>query len=68
MAAVKVSVDNGRCEAHGMCEAAAPGFFTLDDDGYSSIGIDKPVPSGEEETVRIGAQSCPVAAFTIRDD
>ena len=51
-----------------MCEAAAPGFFTLDDDGYSSIGIDKPVPSGEEETVRIGAQSCPVAAFTIRDD
>jgi ferredoxin len=65
---MKVSVDSSRCEAHGMCEAAEPEFFTLDDEGYSSIGTDKPVPAGEEDRVRMGAESCPVGALTVSDD
>jgi ferredoxin len=65
---MKVSVDNKRCEAHGMCEATAPEFFTLDDEGYSSIGTDKPVPQGQEDSVRRGVDSCPVAALTASDD
>lgn len=65
---MKVSVDPARCEAHGMCEAAAPEFLTLDDGGYSSIGRDKPVPPGHEDRVRIGVESCPVAALSVNDD
>jgi ferredoxin len=64
---MKVSIDNTRCEAHGMCEATVPEFFTLDDDGYSSIGTDKPVPPGQEDRVRMGVDSCPVAALTATD-
>jgi ferredoxin len=51
-----------------MCEAAEPEFFTLDDEGYSSIGIDKAVPAGQEERVRVGVESCPVAALSISDE
>jgi len=51
-----------------MCEATAPEFFTLDDEGYSSIGKDKPVPPGQEDRVRVGVESCPVAALSINDD
>jgi len=65
---VKVSVDPSRCEAHGMCEATASEFFTLDDEGYSSIGKDKLVPAGHEDRVRMGVESCPVAALSISDD
>jgi ferredoxin len=51
-----------------MCEATVPEFFTLDDQGYSSIGTDKPAPPGQEDRVRLGVQSCPVAALSIGDD
>jgi ferredoxin len=64
---MKVSVDSSRCEAHGMCEATTPEFFTVDDDGYSSIGTDKAVPAGQENRVRMGAESCPVAALSISE-
>jgi ferredoxin len=65
---VKVSVDSQRCEAHGMCGATVPDFFTLDTDGYSSVGADKRVPEGREKQIRIGVESCPVAALAIHDD
>ncbi|WP_041318939.1 ferredoxin [Mycolicibacter sinensis] len=64
---MKVSVNGGRCEGHGMCEATAPDFFTLDEDGYSSIGSDKVVPPGRERAVRLGVESCPVAALTVTE-
>lgn len=62
---MRVSVDNGRCEAHGQCEAIAPDFYTVDDDGYSTIGKDKEVPAGMEDDARLGAASCPMAALTV---
>lgn len=65
---MKVSVDNSRCEAHGMCEATVPEFFTLDDQGYSFVGKDKPVPPGQEDRVRAGVESCPVGALSISTD
>lgn len=51
-----------------MCEAAVPEFFTLDERGYSSISVDKPVPPGQEDRIRMGVQSCPVAALSISDE
>ncbi len=65
---MRVSVDNGRCEAHGQCEAVAPDFFTLDDDGYSNIGKGKEVPRDMEDDVRQGVAACPMAALSIDDE
>jgi len=50
-----------------MCEATVLEFFTVDDEGYSSIGTDKPVSPGQEDRVRTGVDSCPVAALTVSD-
>ncbi|WP_246398641.1 ferredoxin [Mycobacterium vicinigordonae] len=51
-----------------MCEASDPEFFTLDEDGYSSIGLDKEVLAAQENQVRLGVQSCPMGALSISDD
>ena len=64
----RVSVDNSRCEAHGQCAAVAPDFFTLDDDGYATIGKGKPVPPGQETDVLQGIAACPMAALTVDED
>lgn len=64
---MKVSVDNSRCEAHGQCEAIAPDFFTLDDDGYCNIGQGKEVPAEMEDDVREGVAACPMVALSIDD-
>ncbi|MGI8677947.1 MAG: ferredoxin [Jatrophihabitans sp.] len=63
-----MSVDNGRCEAHGQCEAVAPDFFTLDDDGYSNIGHGKQVPAGLEADAGQGVAACPMAALSVDDE
>lgn len=65
---MRASVDNSRCEAHGQCEAVLPDFFTVDDDGYSTIGTGKEVPAGMEDDVRLGVAACPMAALSIDDD
>lgn len=65
---MRVSVDSGRCEAHGQCAAVDEEFFTLDDDGYSSIGEGKLVPEGKEELAREGVAACPMAALSVDDD
>ena len=64
---MKVSVDRPLCSGHARCYAVDPEFFTLDDDGYSSLGENKPVPAGREELVRRGVSACPELALRIHD-
>ena len=63
---MQVSVDNDICEGHGQCNAVDAAIFTLDDDGYSNIGSDKPVDPSEEPRARRGVNRCPVRALSIR--
>lgn len=64
---MKVSVDDDLCEAHGQCNMIDQELFTLDDEGYSSIGQDKPVPPGREDSARLGVDACPVQALSITE-
>jgi len=61
---VKLSVDSDVCEGHGQCAVVDFELFPLDDDGYSAVGTDRPVPEGEEDVARIGVDACPVRALT----
>ncbi|WP_408065963.1 ferredoxin [[Mycobacterium] vasticus] len=65
---MKAGVDLSKCQAHGMCNVTFPEFFTLDDEGFSSIGTDKPVPVEWEQQVRRGVAACPVQALSITED
>jgi ferredoxin len=62
-----IGVDPAVCEGHGQCYVVDPDLFPLDDDGYSAVGPDRPVPPGEEDTARLGVSACPVAALTVRE-
>jgi Ferredoxin len=65
---VTVSVDNGLCQAHGQCNLVDDELFTVDDEGYSNIGKDKPVPDGMEDSADQGVYSCPVQALSLAKD
>lgn len=65
---MRISVDDDVCEGHGQCYVVDPDLFPLNDDGYSAIGRDKPVPPGEEDAARQGVDACPVFALTLHED
>ena len=60
---MKLGVDRELCEGHAQCMVVDPDLFPLDDDGYSAVGTDRPVPAGEEELARLGVLACPVQAL-----
>jgi ferredoxin len=60
---VRIHVDQARCEGHGVCQAAAPEVFDLDDDGVVLVRLD-PVPAELEALARSAVNQCPVAAMT----
>lgn len=62
---MKVSVEKGRCEAHGQCNMIDEQLFSLDEEGYSNIGVGKPVPEDMEGNAEQGVYNCPVNALLI---
>ncbi len=40
------------CEGHGQCMVVDYDLFPLDDEGYSAVGTDRPVPEGEEDVAQ----------------
>jgi ferredoxin len=64
---MRVSVDNSLCSGHARCWALAPDIFTIDDDGYSDIGVGREVPPGREDDARKGVAACPERALRCED-
>ncbi len=62
---MRVSVDRVLCTGHARCWSVAPALFTVDDDGYSSIGSGVAVAPGDEELARLAVASCPERALRI---
>ncbi|WP_205752628.1 ferredoxin [Cryptosporangium phraense] len=62
---MKVRADNERCEAHGQCWMVDEDLFTLDDDGYSTLGAGVDVPPGKEAVAQAGVDACPLQALRI---
>ncbi|WP_037671338.1 ferredoxin [Streptomyces griseus] len=61
-----IDIDKDVCIGAGQCALAAPGVFTQDDDGYSTV-----LPGSEGGTghpmVREAARACPVGAIALTD-
>ena len=62
---MKVEVERTRCEGHAMCEAVAPAYFSVDEDGVLTI-LAEEVPESEKYQVDSAVLSCPVAALRLR--
>jgi ferredoxin len=64
---MKVTVDELRCDAHGVCVNACPEVFALtDDDDVVRVLIEEPDESLRDSLNR-AALACPKAAIKIED-
>ncbi|KOG41794.1 ferredoxin [Streptomyces resistomycificus] len=59
-----VDIDKDVCIGAGQCALAAPGVFTQDDDGYSTL-LPGREDGGGDPMVREAARACPVTAVTV---
>jgi ferredoxin len=63
---VKISVDAGLCQGHGLCTVCAPEVFDIGDDGHAGVVVDE-VPPDLGDAARNAAQTCPERAITISE-
>ena len=63
---MRIEADRDTCEGLGMCEAMAPEFFEVGDDGQVHVLEEHP---GEEHRQDVGAavDACPVLALSLRE-
>jgi len=63
---MKVVVDLGKCDLHGLCVEAAPEVFQLGDDGTLHVLLETP-PEGLRANVDKAVQECPTGAISIEE-
>lgn len=63
---MRIVADRDRCEGLGMCEAMAPEFFEVGEDGTVVILDDQPDEAHRTE-LQAATDSCPVSALTLQD-
>ncbi|CAJ1509980.1 ferredoxin [[Mycobacterium] burgundiense] len=62
---MRIELDRDRCEGHGMCEATAPDYFSVDDDGNLTV-LATEVSDGDEAVLESAVLACPVAALRLQ--
>jgi ferredoxin len=62
---MRVVVDWDRCESNGLCMAAAPEVFELQDDDSLAILQETP-PQSQQEQVAAAIRVCPRQAITLQ--
>ena len=63
---MRIEADRGKCDGLGMCEAMAPDFFEVGDDGTVVVLDERP---GEQHRTDVAAavDSCPVLALKLAE-
>ena len=64
---MRVSVDASSCTGHGRCYDVAPELFEDDEEGYSLVKGDGPVPPSQVEAARLAVRLCPERAVTLAE-
>jgi ferredoxin len=62
-----IDIDMDVCIGAGQCALAAPGVFTQDDDGFSSLLPGREDGAGDP-MVGEAVRACPVGAIKVSDD
>lgn len=63
---MKIEADRGKCDGLGMCEAMAPDFFEVGDDG-TVVVLDERPEEEHRQDLSAAVDACPVLALRLRD-
>ncbi|GAB2459830.1 ferredoxin [Xylanimonas ulmi] len=63
---MRICVDRDRCTTLGVCEAAAPDVFEIDDEGTLVLKVTV-VDEGNREAVEAAVDACPTEALRIEE-
>ena len=66
MSTMKIIIDQGLCQGHGVCTAESPEVFELDDEGNLKL-LREQISEPERESVRQAALYCPTSAITLEE-
>jgi ferredoxin len=61
---VRVTVNDGQCMGHTLCNAAGPDVYDLDDRGHC-LPQGTEIPADLETQAKLGAEACPERAITV---
>ena len=64
---MKIVVDRVKCTGLGLCEAAAPDIFEIDEDG-DLILHSEDVTADQVEAVKAAVRGCPTDALKLIED
>ncbi len=63
---MKIEADRAKCDGLGMCEAMAPDFFEVGDDG-TVVMLDEQPGEEHRQDLSTAVDACPVLALKLRD-
>ena len=64
MSACRVIFDSSRCSSIGLCEAALPDVFRIDDDGLTRL-LESEVPIERAHEVEQAVLNCPTRSLSF---
>ena len=64
--ALRIAIDRGKCSGLGMCEVEAPGFFEVNDEGFSTL-VRTPFEQ-DRKMMEAAVSGCPTSAISIEED
>jgi ferredoxin len=64
---VRIVVDRGLCQGHGVCESEVPGVFSVSKQGVLTVLDETPAPSRRAELEQ-AVRYCPTGALRIEDE
>jgi ferredoxin len=64
---MRVVVDRGLCQGHGVCESEAPGVFSVSRQGVLTV-LDESPSEGRRAEVEQAVRYCPTGALRIETE
>lgn len=61
---MKIVVDYNRCQGLGLCEATAPDYFEVQDDGSLTV-LREEVDEADREIIEDAVATCPTEALRL---